>query len=94
MLFRRDPKTDGKIAIVGYYEFVAQHFQKVSKSSKKVQKCHSGAKQGAKAPLLETLFVYVFLMTSGCQNKVEIKYYYFKKDCGLLQWNCPMSVPN
>ena len=44
---------DGKIAIVGYYEFVAQHFQKVSKSSKKVQKCHSGAKQGAKAPLLE-----------------------------------------
>ena len=73
---------DGKIAIVGYYEFVAQHFQKVSKSSKKVQKCHSGAKQGAKAPLLETLFVYVFLMTSGCQNKVEIckrnsKYYYF-----------------
>ena len=27
---------DGKIAIVGYYEFVAQHFHKVSKSSKNV----------------------------------------------------------
>ena len=30
--------SDGKIALVGYYEFVAQHFQKVSKSSKNVQK--------------------------------------------------------
>ena len=45
--------ADDKIALVGYYEFVAQHFQKVSnrpKMSKKVQKRHSGAK----APLLET----------------------------------------
>ena len=33
-----EPGTDGKIAIVGYYEFVAQHLQKVSKSSKNVQK--------------------------------------------------------
>ena len=39
------------------------------KMSKKVQKRHSGAK----ALLLETLFVYVLLMTSGCQNKVETR---------------------
>ena len=39
------------------------------KMSKKVQKRHSGAK----ALLLETLFVYPFLMMSGCQNKVEIR---------------------
>ena len=88
--------SDGKIALVGYYEFVAQHFQKVSKSSKKVQKYPSGTKQGAKAPLLETLFVYVLLMMSGCQNKVEIReilnIIIFKKDCGLLQWNYPCQI--
>ena len=60
--------------------------------SKKVQKRHSGAK----ALLLETLFVYPFLMMSGCQNKVEIReilnIIIFKKDCGLLQWNYPCQI--
>ena len=65
--------SDGKIALVGYCEFVAQHFQKVSKSSKNVQKRHYSAKAPLLETRLETLFVYVFLMMSGCQNKVEIK---------------------
>ena len=41
----------------------------VQKRPKKPQ----NATLALKAPLLETLFVYVLLMTSGCQNKVETR---------------------
>ena len=37
---------DGKIALVGYCEFVAQHFLKLSKSSKNVQKSHTMVQKG------------------------------------------------
>ena len=88
--------SDDKIALVGYYEFVAQHFQKVSKSSKtskKVQKHHSSAK--ARTTIRNTVclrFVDDKRLSKQSSNERNLNIIIFKKDCGLLQWNCPFQI--